>query len=259
MRIRKPRLRYHATLLAATLYAVPLMSPAQVTLKPDGAWRYLFTAGANASSGNNESTTLNLGGEAARVTSDDKLTVLGQVAHASNNGTTTTERFALGSQYNRDFNPRWFGFGSGDLLRDELANIGRRYSVAGGVGHHMVQREDTTFDVSAGVGYTRDRFVTPRFVNGAVRSDYGRTELVLAEESNHKISPSTTLRQRLALYPNLRDAGDYRATFDTHISVAMTKTINLTAGLSYRYNSDPGIGLEKGDLMFVTGISYRID
>ncbi len=260
MRIRKPRWRSRSAILVATLCAAPLLGHTQVTLKPDGAWRYLFTAGANASSGNNQSTTLNLSGEAARVTSYDKLTVLGQVAHATSNGTTTTERFALGSQYNRDFNPRWFGFGSGDLLRDELANIGRRYSVAGGVGHHLIQREGTTFDISGGLGYTRDRFVNPSFVNGAVRDDYGRAELVLAEESNHKISQSTTFRQRLALFPNLRDSGDYRATFDTNISVAMTKTINLTAGLSYRYNSDPGIpGLKKGDLTFITGVSYRID
>ncbi len=260
MRICTPRLRSRSALLAAAMCAAPLLGHAQVTLKPDGVWRYLFTAGANASSGNNESTTLNLSGEAARVTDYDKLTVVGQVAHASNNGNTTTERYALGSQYNRDFNPRWFGFGSGDLLRDELANIGRRYSVAGGVGHHLIKRDDTTFDVSAGLGYTNDQFVTPRFVNDAIRDDYGRMELVLAEESNHKISQSTTFRQRLALYPNLRDSGEYRASLDTNISVAMTRSMNLTAGLTYRYNSDPGIpGLKKADLAFVTGVSYRID
>ncbi len=257
---RSTRLRCRSALWIAALCTAPLGGHAQVTLKPDGVWRYLFTAGANLSSGNNESTTLNLSGDAARVTDYDKLTVTGQVAHASNNGNTTTERYSLGSQYNRDFNPRWFGFGSGDVLRDELANIDMRYSVAGGVGHHLIKRDGLTFDVSGGLGYTNDQFVTPRFVNGAVRDEYGRMELVLAEESNHRISQSTTFRQRLALYPNLRDSGDYRASLDTNISVAMTRSMNLTAGLTYRYNSDPGIpGLKKGDLAFVTGVSYRID
>ena len=118
MRIRKPRLRYRPAILAATLCAAPLLGHTQVTLKPDGVWRYLFTAAANASSGNNESTALNLSGESARVTDYDKLTVAGQIAHASNSGNTTTERYSLGSQYNRVFNPRWFGFCSGDVLLD---------------------------------------------------------------------------------------------------------------------------------------------
>ena len=41
--------------------------------------------------------------------------------------------------------------------------------------------------------------------------------------------------------------------------VEMTPTLNLSAGLSYRYDSDPGSNLEKGDAMFVTGLSLRFD
>ncbi|MBC8055767.1 MAG: DUF481 domain-containing protein, partial [Rhizobiales bacterium] len=43
------------------------------------------------------------------------------------------------------------------------------------------------------------------------------------------------------------------------LSVAMTNTLSLTAGLSYRYNSQPGAGLEKGDTLFVTGVSVKLD
>ena len=47
--------------------------------------------------------------------------------------------------------------------------------------------------------------------------------------------------------------------FDSGLSVAMTKTLSLTAGLNYRYNSDPGEGVKKGDTLFVTGIAMKID
>lgn len=245
--------------LVAVACAMPMLAHAQVTLKPDGKTRYLFTAGANASRGNSESTALNLSLETARVTNLDKLTFLGKAAYARNSGATTTERFSLGSQYNRDFSPRWFGFGSGELLRDELANISLRYSLAGGVGHHLIQGDATNLDLSAGIGYTHDRFVNPASVGGQLRDAYGRPELVLAEESNHVLSSTTSLRQRLGLYPSLRGGGDYRATFDSSISVAMTETMNLTAGLQYRYTTDPGAGLKKGDLAFVTGVSWRFD
>ena len=86
-----------------------------------------------------------------------------------------------------------------------------------------------------------------------------RLELVLAEESSHKLTETTSLRQKFALYPDLRDSGKYRAVFDTGLTVAMTQSLNLSAGLSYRYDSDPGGTLRKGDAMFVTGVSLRLD
>jgi putative salt-induced outer membrane protein YdiY len=171
----------------------------------------------------------------------------------------TAERYGLRTQYNRDFSIDWFGFGSGETLRDKLANIAARHSVASGVGRHIWADENGFFDVSAGLGYTYDRYVTSTSVAGAMRDTYGRLELVLAEESSHKLTETTSLRQKFTLYPNLRDGGKYRAVLDTGLTVAMTRTINLSAGLSYRYDSDPGTNLEKGDAMFVTGVSMRID
>lgn len=244
---------------AAALLATPLLAPAQVTLKPDNQWRYLLTAGANASTGNSKAASLNLSGEAARVSDIDKWTFAAQSAYARNDGRTETERYALGTQYTRDLTPTWYGFGSLDALRDKLANLSLRSSVASGIGYHVLQNERHRFDVSGGLGYSRDRYDEPSEVDGALRSSYGRVELVLAEESNHQLTQTTSLRQRLAVYPNLRDSGEYRATFDTNVTVAMTKAMNLTAGLSWRYNSDPGVGIKSTDAMFITGVSMRFD
>lgn len=256
MRLPPSAIRRAAT---AALLATPLLAPAQVTLKPDNQWRYLLTAGANASTGNSKAASLNLSGEAARVSDIDKWTFAAQSAYARNDGRTETERYALGTQYTRDLTPTWYGFGSLDALRDKLANLSLRSSVASGIGYHVLQNERHRFDVSGGLGYSRDRYDEPSEVDGALRSSYGRVELVLAEESNHQLTQTTSLRQRLAVYPNLRDSGEYRATFDTNVTVAMTKAMNLTAGLSWRYNSDPGVGIKSTDAMFITGVSMRFD
>jgi putative salt-induced outer membrane protein len=247
------------TLSSAAGLLWPALSPAQVTLKPDGQWRYLFTAGANVSSGNNNAGTLNLAAEGAKQSTYDKWTWNAKADYARNDGVDTTERYALRSQYNRDFSTDWFGFGSGETLRDKLANISARYSVASGVGRHVWASDQGYFDVSAGLGYTYDRYVNATDISGALRDRYGRLELVLAEESSHKLTETTSLRQKFALYPDLRDSGKYRAVFDTGLTVAMTQSLNLSAGLSYRYDSDPGGTLRKGDAMFVTGVSLRLD
>jgi len=39
----------------------------------------------------------------------------------------------------------------------------------------------------------------------------------------------------------------------------MTKVLSLTVGLNYRYDSDPGVGLKRGDTLVVTGISMKLD
>ena len=233
---------------------------AQVTLKPDGEWRSLFTAGANYSSGNNNSTLVNILGEGVRMTDHDKISLRGQLNYGKANGVRTAQRYQIGGQYNRDISRNSFWFGSADALRDRPTNIAHRWSAAGGVGRHMLRDNvDNTFDISVGLGYTQDSYVTPAFVIGQTRQEYGRTELVLSEESSHKLTETTKLRQKFTLLPNLTDRGAYRAVFDSGVSVAMTKALALTVGLNYRYDSDPGLGLKKGDLALVTGVSLRFD
>ncbi|WPB56953.1 YdiY family protein [Xylophilus sp. GOD-11R] len=254
MPVRKP-----ARSLALLAAVAACSAQAQVTLKPDGKWRYLLTAGANATSGNTDTTQFNATGEAAKVTDHDKLTFRGQGNFGRVNGVTSTQRYVAGTQYNRDISRNSFYFGSGDFLKDRPANIAHRYSLAGGVGRHMIRRDDLTFDISVGLGYTQDSYVTPTSVLGQTRSEYGRTEMVLAEESSHQLTGTTKLRQKLTVYPNLTDTGAYRALLDAGISVAMTNTLSLTAGVNYRYDSDPGVGLKNGDASFVTGVSLRFD
>lgn len=256
MPLRKPLRNF--TLLAAAA-AASCAAQAQVTLKPDGKWRYLITAGANATSGNSDTTQFNGTGDAAKVTDRDKLTVHGQVNYGKVNGATATQRYVLGTQYNRDISRHSFYFGSGDFLRDHPSNIAHRYSLAGGVGRHMIRSDPINFDISVGIGYTQDSYVVPTSVLGATRSEYGRTELVLAEETSHLLTSNTKLRQKFTVYPNLTDRGSYRALLDAGVSVAMTNTLSLTAGINYRYDSDPGVGLKKGDASFVTGVSLRFD
>lgn len=246
-------------LLLCALAVAPGLASAQATLKRDGEFRYALGAGASYSSGNTDAASINLSGEGVRATADSKWRFGGKALWARSDGTKTAENLTLGTQYDQDINPTYFGFGSADFLRDEFANISARYSLFGGVGRHIVQRDDLTFDISAGLGYTEDRYIDPADVQGRIRDRYGRVEALLAEESTHKWSDSTTFRQKLSLFPALRSGGGYRGVFDSGLAVSMTPRLSLTVGLTYRYNSDPGVGLKKGDTLFVTGVSMKID
>jgi putative salt-induced outer membrane protein YdiY len=247
-------------LFAAAALAASSGAAAQTaTVKPDGQWRGVLAVGFSLAAGNTESTLLNLQGDAVRATASDKLTLFGLQTYGESAGARTTDLANLGARYNRDVDERWFWFANGEVSRNELANLSARASVATGLGRHLVKTEATTFDVFGGLGWSYDRYVVPVVVADALRDRYQRWEPVIGEESTHVVSPTTTLRQRLALFPNATDTGEFRATFDAGVAVAMTNTLSLTATLSVRYNSDPGVGLERTDTLFVTGIAYKLE
>lgn len=243
----------------AALCAAPLFAHAQATVKPDGQFHYSLGAGASYASGNTSASSVNVTADAARTTEIDKLRLGGKALYTRDNHITSAENASLAAQYDRDFNPVTFGFGSADYLRDTFANILARYAVHGGVGRHVFKRDTLTFDVSAGLGYTEDRYVNAAVVDGALRNSHGRPEAVFAEESSQKLTETTNFRQKLSLLPALRSGGGYRSVFDSGLAVSMTPLLSLTVGLNYRYDSDPGVGLKHGDTLFVTGINVKID
>ena len=247
--------------LACLLLATPglALAQAQATVKPDGVYRYAIGVGASYASGNTDAASVNIVGDGVRATADSKWEFGGKALWGRTDGSTTAENAALGTQYDHDFDPLWFGFGKADALRDKPANVALRASLYGGAGRHVVKTETLTFDVSAGLGYTEDRYVEAADENGAFRTHYGRAELLLAEESTHKWTPTTSFHQKLSAYPALRRGAGYRAVFDSGLSVSMTSTLSLTAGLNYRYNSEPGVGLKKYDTLFVTGLALKLD
>lgn len=247
-------------LAAAAALALPALASAQVTMKPDGVLRSLWTFASSVSGGNTRATTVSLTGETVKQTDHSKWLTLGRVFYARNEEKATAATYALTTQYDQDLiNNDYFTVGKLDYLRDRPANIASRVSAYGGLGRHLIRQDTNTWDVFGGFGYTADRYVGTADVNGEMRNRYGRSEALLSENSNHKLTPNTTLRQKLEYYADLRNTGEYRAVFDSGLSVAMTQNWQLTTGLQYRYNSAPGRDLKHYDVQFLTGVSLRFD
>jgi putative salt-induced outer membrane protein len=245
--------------LACIAAAAGPASHAQVTQKPDGQWRSLFTAGASVANGNSDAKSASLGADAVKLTDADKWALTGAAQYARSAGATTANRQNFTGLYNRDITPRSFGFGQLDLVRDIPSDLSSRITPSTGLGYHVVKQPDQTFDLSAGLAYTWDRYRTPQIVDGEMRSAHDHLELLLAEESNNKLSDTTTFKQKLTIYPSVSQGDGVRTVFDAGLSVAMTKQLALTATLSHRFDSQPGDGVKKNDTLFVTGVSLRFD
>lgn len=251
------RLPEFGIIVAASLLAGSAL--AQATVKPDGRWRGTLGAAASYASGNNKSTSASLNADAVRATDGDKISLHARSLYGRTDGKTTAELFGFGGRYSLNLTARTFVFGQADYLRDKPANLELRLSGAGGVGYKLVDTDAHKFDVFAGLGYTHDRYFSPKLVAGSVRSSYGHAEALLGEESSHRLTETTIFRQKLVVYPNLSETGEYRAVFDAGVAVAINRTMNLTAGFNYRYNSDPGVGVRKGDALFLTGVAVKVE
>ena len=243
----------------ACLAVAALPSHAQVTQKPDGQWRSLFTAGASVANGNSDAKSASLAADVIKMTSSDKWEFTGGAQYARSAGATTANHQNFTGLYNQDITPQWYGFGQLDLVRDIPSDLASRITPSTGLGYHVVKKPDQTFDVSAGLAYTWDKYRRPQVVDGQMRSRLDHAELLLAEESNNKLTDSTTFKQKFTVYPSVSDGNGVRTVFDAGLSVAMTKQLALTATLSHRYDSQPGDGLKKNDTLFVTGVSLRFD
>lgn len=236
---------------AVVLSALTSSAFAQTATVPDGQWRGAFGAGLTAASGNTDSVTYSLNGDIVKQRTWDKISGFVQAVYGRRDVDNRTERSAdqqrTGVLYNRDYTERRFVFGSLDFERNKLINLNLRSVAAAGLGYHLIKRESLTFDVSTGPAYNRESYSTEtREV----------AEWLFAEESTHAFSEAVSFRQRLALFPSLKESGEFRAVFDAGLVFKVARHWNATLTLNNRYQSNPLPGVKQNDLLLVTGIQY---
>jgi putative salt-induced outer membrane protein len=241
-------LRIFAFLVAL---AVACTVHAQTAAKPDGQWRGALGVGITATSGNTDSETYAINGDAVNQTTFDKMTGYVQAVYGERRVDDTKERTAnqarAGIGYTRDLNDRWFGFGAADWDRNPLIELRLRSVFAAGMGYHVVKRENFTFDVSTGPAYNRERYTS---------GTRAVSEWLVAEESTHALNPTISFKQKLTYYINLEDGSEYRTVFDAGMVFKVNARWNVTMTLNTRYQSNPPPGVEKNDVLFVTGLQY---
>lgn len=245
--------------LAVFTFAAAGGAFAQATVKEDGQWRAALGAAYTASGGNTRSTTLSGTADAVRATAGDKTSLYASALYGSSQGSKTADQWRLGAKQDWNLTSQLYVFGLAEGERDDIAALQSRATLGGGAGWRFFNTDALKFEVFGGAAYVADRFTEPRLIDGAVRSSYRHATLLAGEESVHKLGQSTTARQRLVVYPDLGNRGEYRATWDGGIAVPATQAMNLTAGLSVKHNSDPGSGVKRTDTLFTTGITIKFD
>lgn len=237
---------------AAAALMLGAISVASAQDKPDGLYHGTASLGAAFASGAVNNTTLSAAFDTARKTADDKLSFYGLAARGSTKvlGTTavTSDLYRVGGRYDKDLSKQVFGFISGELEKNGVTNLDLRAAGYLGAGYHVIATPVTTFDVFAGIGYNHFKYK-------GVGSD-GAAELMIGEESAHKLSDSTTFKQRLAIFPSTDTDFGYRTQFDAGLGVAMSSAWNLNVTATARYANKVFV-VKKTETLLTVGVGYK--
>ena len=204
---------------------------------------------------------------ADRKTLADEIKVYTSSIYTTNGATTTSagapagvtaDAILAGVRYNRNFNQKLFVFGSGDFTHDALQDLNLRSIYTGGFGWHAINRPSTTFDVLAGVNYTRESYSGGATVAAPNGTNVGRNlpGLTAGEVFMHKFSGSTTFTENLEFYPDLSDINQYRFSLDSGLVTKINKWLGWQTTFSDRYVTDPPIfGTKSNDVILSTGLN----
>jgi putative salt-induced outer membrane protein len=84
----------------------------------------------------------------------------------------------------------------------------------------------------------------------------GSVELMFGEESAHKLSDSTTFKQRLAIFPSTDTDFGYRAQFDAGLAVAMSSAWSINVNATARYANKVYV-VKKTETLLTVGVGYK--
>jgi putative salt-induced outer membrane protein len=217
-----------------------------------------WAAGANVgfalTRGNSQTKNLAVAFNADRKTLHDELKLYTNIVYSTNDApgavpSTTANSEQGGVRYDRNLTPRTFAFVGADFQADSLQTLNLRSILGGGIGFHVIRRENATFDLLAGGNYTRESYDPFSRSIGA---------LTLGDEFTRKVGAHTVITQSLYFYPDLTNTGEYRGTFNFGTVTKISKWFGWQNSFGDIYVSDPPAGKKQNDLVFTTGLNITL-
>lgn len=238
-------LRFTASLLILPWLSLPLMASAE-----DGHWQGNAALSFSRSAGNTNGTTYSISIDEARATEVDKLSAYASVLYGKSQGVVNADKTRLGSRYDHNLDERTFAFGLIEFEQDRMANLDLRSGLGAGLGYHMLSEKEVTLDLFGGLSHNRSDLMTGNTVS--------TSEVILAEESTHVLTPNTRLKQKLSYYPSTQSGGEYRTVFDGSLVITLNSTMGLSISVQNKYNSDIGTGVKHSDSVLLTGLNIKL-
>jgi putative salt-induced outer membrane protein len=233
-----------ALISGVTILSAPLM--AQDEEPPPEGWRGSGELGYVKTSGNTETSSLNLALEFIYEKEKWRHTLGATALRSKKSGTVDAERYTLSAQSDYKFNEKSYLFGAFRHDADEFAGYNPVTTLSAGYGRELVNTEKHFLLGEVGAGYRRQEVaLTGESENGAIfrgRLDYRWTVTATTEFGNQFLveagSDNTFIQN------------------DTNLSVAINSAFAVKLAYLIRYNTDPPAFTDDTDTQFTTNLVY---
>lgn len=231
---------------AVLLLSVSTCVMAEDEPPPEG-WRGSGELGYVKTTGNTETTTLNLGLEFIYEKNKWRHTLGATALRSKKSGTVDAERWTLTGQSDYKFDEKSYLFGSFRHDDDTFAGYNPVTSLSAGYGRELVNNDKHFLLGEIGLGYRMQEVaLTGVDEDGAIvrgRLDWRWTITETTEFGN--------------LF--LVEAGSDNTFIqnDTSLTVAINKTFAVKLAYQYRYNTDPPLGSDDTDTTFTTNLVFN--
>jgi putative salt-induced outer membrane protein len=243
--------------LALGLLLTSSMGLAQAQTVQDNQWHGGVAIGGSYASSNTIAQTFNLSANGTKASKEDKLGLYAVMNYGSNTvnkvKTNTAQLARLGGRYDYNLSENSFFFSGSEVETNKIQNIDSRYSVNAGAGFKLIKTDETSFDLFTGLGYSDTRFGTT--IPPSPTNKKG-VEFLIGEESTHKLSSTSSIKQRWAIYPGSSNIGT-RSTFDISLVTVVANGWTMNASAAISYTSKPSNNFNKTSSLITFGFGYK--
>lgn len=221
---------------------------AQDEAAAESGWTGAGEFGFVNTTGNTDSTALNLKLEFVKESEDWRHRVTGTALVTDKDGEKDNERYTLEGQSDRNLDEKSYILGVFRWDADKFGPYDPQYTATLGYGRHLIKTEQHELKAEIGVGYRKLEERTTGISNDEVIVRF------LADDS-WQVLESTLWTNRLLV----ESGSDNTFTqFNTAVAVAMNNKLSLKVGFEIRNNSDlPPGNAENTDTITTANLVYK--
>ena len=247
------RLTFSLTLLATSFAVAPALAqaPAPPPPPPPPGWTGSLGAGMALTSGNTDTSTVNIGYDVLKDHGTDIVfKSAGLYLKGSNNGASNVDRANADGRVEYKLSPRLAAFGMTTYARDRFKAIDYLIAPTGGLSYKVVATPRTDWAVDGSVGMVFEK-------NTGFDLDKDGA-IIGGEKLTHKFNDTTRFLHAASALWKMGDLGDAFYTIQAGIVTSVATHLDLKAEFLESYKNRPSTPLlKKSDQSVVLSVVYK--
>jgi putative salt-induced outer membrane protein len=242
---------WFACLVLLPWLSIPAFAqPAAPPPEPTSPWVTSATAGLALTSGNKDTSTVNLGYD---IIYDPKTKNVvksqGLFLRGKTDGDLTVDRLALNARDEYQLRQRMYAFGQLQYLQDQFKDIDYLVAPTVGLGYRLIDTEPTKLSVDAGVGGVWEKPLI-----GDVKTSGAIT---WAEKFSHQLSAVAIINESLTALYKTSDFDDSFYTFGASVATIITQHTQLKVEFLDTYKHLVAPPIQKNDVAVIVGMVFK--